>query len=84
MGEMAEVLNAMRQHKKHSRANNTVKRTELLKSHGIKFESKNNGAHLILEHRFDFWPSTGLWIDRETKKRGGGIPRLLDIMRKFK
>lgn len=38
--------------------------TNLAKLSGLKFESKNNGLHLIIEGRYDFWPTTGRWMER--------------------
>ena len=66
---------------KEKRKSNTISSTEILKKFEIKFESKNDGAHIIVEN-FDFWPSTGLFINRKTKKRGRGIFNLLKQIRK--
>ena len=67
---------------KNERYMNTVTYTEMLKQFEIEFESKNYGAHLIVEGKFDFWPSTGLFINRTTKERGRGIFNLFKIIKK--
>lgn len=51
--------------------------TFMLKHAGVVFESKNNGSHLVIENRIDFWPGTGLWIERNTGTRRRGITHLL-------
>lgn len=63
------------------RASNTVRSTQILVDHGIKFESKNNGAHLIvtgLNGLIDFWPSTGKYIVRKGGD-GRGVFNLLNL-----
>lgn len=81
MGDSAEVFNALRQGVKERRAKNTVSSTSILRVNKIPFESKNNGAHLIVEGLdgdvFDFWPSTGLFISRKTGLKRRGVRKLL-------
>lgn len=65
---------------KAKRALNRASSPELLKSKGIPFEVHNDGAHIRinLDPGFvDFWPGTGLWIDRGTGKRGRGVFHLI-------
>lgn len=45
---------------------------------------KNGGVHLIVFDRFDFWPGSGLFIDRNTQERGSGIDALLAKLRELK
>lgn len=47
----------------------------LLKEKWVKFK-KSWPSHVILEN-FDFYPSTGLFINKKTKKRGRGVFNLL-------
>lgn len=61
------------------RRSNLESSTEIIESSGVPFVSKNNGVHLIVANRLDYWPSTGLFIDRETKKRGRGVRNLLRL-----
>lgn len=42
-----------------------------------------NGPHILVEE-FDYWASTGLFINRKTKKRGRGIFNLLRIINESK
>ena len=59
--------------------------TEALILTGVAFTSHNNGAHLIV-CGFDFWPSTGRWVERGLpsmkKMRGFGLKTLLDAIEK--
>jgi hypothetical protein len=77
-GEFWRDVNAARQEK---RADNRQASAEMLKAKGIRFESNNGGAHLIVHAlglTFDFWPGTGLWMRRGTKQRNYGVERLID------
>ncbi len=79
MGDMAEVFNDMKAYKKKKRASNTESSTEVLKSRGVDFESKNNSAHLVVTFDsiiVDFWPSTGKWISRSGRS-GRGVFKML-------
>lgn len=54
--------------------------TQHLIDKGIRFESKNNGVHLIVygdKGIVDFWPSTGKWISRYEEKTSRGIRELV-------
>ena len=80
MGDMGEVFREMTRYKKAKRKDNTHKSTKILQDRGVDFESKNGGAHLIVRkmiYVIDFWPSTGIWIDRATKVKKRGVFPLL-------
>lgn len=64
--------------KQEKRADNRDRSTEMLVIAGIPFVSKNNGAHLIVDGRFDFWPGTGLWMERGKSKKNRGIRSLIE------
>lgn len=59
------------------RAINKSAGTSLLKEFAIPFESKNGGAHLIVDNRFDYWPSTGKFLDRKNGRYDIGVRNLL-------
>lgn len=66
-----------REASKEKRKGNREWSTNLLQTRGVPFVSKNLGAHLIVAERFDFWPGTGLFIERKTGKKGRGVHKLL-------
>lgn len=84
MGDMGEFWNDVRSVYTAKRKQNTETSTDILLKNNIKFESKNNGAHLIVENRFDFWPSTGLFIERKTNRKCRGVFNLLKILNQSK
>lgn len=54
--------------------------TSILIKHGIPFEIKNDGAHLIVKYAdqiVDFWPGTGKFIFRQGDNQGRGVFTLL-------
>lgn len=67
------------------RAGNRESSPELLEQAGVRFKSSNNGAHLIVTgsdwERIDFWPGTGKWIARDTKRKGRGVFNLLKYIK---
>ena len=81
MSDMGESFRDMTRYKKEKRAANTQSSTRLLEANAVPFESKNGGAHLIVQGidcTIDFWPSTGLFHIRGGRK-GRGIRNLLKL-----
>ena len=81
MSEIFEAFGAIKELGRIKRNNNKISSTGILTSRGIDFISKSNGVHLVVKNRWDFWPSTGLFIDRKNQKRGRGIKNLLRIIK---
>ena len=85
MSEIAEVFSEANRISKSKRAYNRKQAPKILAEHNIEYESKNNGAHLILfGHRYaiDFWPGTGKWQCREEENAyGRGIFEMIDYIR---
>lgn len=76
MSEVAEIYAGMKQASQERRAANRENSAELLMAAGVKFDSKNVGAHLIVSHAghtYDFWPGTGLWKMRGSPKSHRGV-----------
>jgi hypothetical protein len=71
------VWDAAREEARERRAANRERSTALLRAHDVGFQARNGGAHLIVRGRFDFWPGTGLWRDRESREMGRGVFALL-------
>ncbi len=64
----------------NKRQSNMEKSTKILMDNGIRFHSRNGGIHLIVfgqVKEFDYWPSTGKFINRKTKKAGRGVFNLI-------
>lgn len=81
MGDMGDIFNEMREASQKRRASNRENSAEILTRARIPFESKNDGAHLIVDGRIDFWPGTGLWIVRGRKQKRRGVRRLIIYVR---
>lgn len=79
---MGDTFAGIREASQAKRASNRETSTQRLLDAGLPFVSKNGGAHLIVKHRVDFWPGTGLWRDRQTPDTGRGIRSLLKHMEK--
>lgn len=80
---VAEPFVGHRERSQQRRASNRASSAELLQDYGVSFEDKNNGAHLIVEHKdivVDFWPGTGRFQRRNSTKGGRGIFNLLRLL----
>jgi hypothetical protein len=72
------IWRALREAGQEKRAANRANAVKLLMAAQIQFVSKNEGAHLIVDHgRFDCWPGTGLYRRRGRKDKRRGINRLI-------
>lgn len=81
MSDMGELFRDMKAAAQERRANNRENSPARLTEAGIKYESKNGGAHLVvtaLGKTIDFWPGTGLWIVRGQSRRQRGVFRLIN------
>ena len=80
-----DVKPAMHEASQQRRAANRLSSAEMLRANGVEFESKNDGAHLIVRDCagcvFDFWPGTGLWKMRGARLQRRGVRALLKIVR---
>lgn len=81
--DLASVFRAHHDESKERRERNRLRGAAELERAGIAFESKNNGAHLIVLHRLDYWPGTGAWKDRDLPHEGRGINALMDYVRRL-
>lgn len=80
MGDVGDDFKALKGMRKLKRQSNTIYSTDKLDELGIKYESKNGGAHLIVEgkhSKIDFWPSTGKFYIRTAKGYSRGINNLI-------
>ena len=74
------MYEAIKKRSQEKRGSNREQSTNILTEKGVIFESKNNGAHLVIQGNscvIDFWPGTGRWITRQGTK-GFGVFNLLN------
>ena len=77
MGSMREDFRAYDQYNRMKKQANKKFSTELLIKEGIKFESRNEGLHLVIrtgKGKINFFPSTGLF---NGALKGRGVYNLL-------
>lgn len=77
MSETVDFYRAMKEDGRRAKYDHLVANTAELERRKIPFASKNDGLHLIIADRWDFWPSTGKWFDKVRMKRGHDIESLL-------
>jgi hypothetical protein len=75
MSELGEDFKAYREMKRTKRADNHARAEKILKEKQIP-HIRLSASHYRVG-AFDFWPATGLFIERRTGKRGRGIFNLL-------
>lgn len=84
MTDLGDSFREMRKAGQDKREKNRFNSAKILKNNGIPFESKNYGAHLIVEGPecfIDFWPGTGRWKIRLSGKTGFGVINLLKYIK---
>lgn len=75
MSDLGDTFKAMREDGKKRKLQNHCRALEALRAHHIPI--KILGPHHYRVGRFDFWPSTGKYLNRETKKYGRGLMNLI-------
>ena len=81
--DTGEFWRSVRADRREKREKNRADSATMLQQAGLRFETKNLGAHLIVRAiglTVDFWPGTGLWIVRNPKREGRGVQRLIDAL----
>lgn len=82
MGDMGDEFRAWGKLRQDKRAQNRGTSANALTAAGVAFVSKNDGAHLIVEGSWDFWPGTGLYRSRTLPTQGRGVNNLLRALGK--
>lgn len=78
--EESDAYKEAKEDRRNKRLRNLEFSTKMLTDNGVKFESKNGGIHLIINHKniiADFWPSTGKFQIRG-KGYSRGVRNLLN------
>lgn len=86
MGMMFGDRDILAEESKSRRRSNRESSAQILRDKGIQFQSRNCGAHLIVEcngETIDFWPGTGKWIRRMYPvwpQNGRGVFEMLKVL----
>jgi len=84
VSEGVEVFANLKDLSQQRRAGNRESSAAILAEREVEFESRNEGAHLIVRHdglTVDFWPGTGKFIPRKPGARHGrGVFNLLQLI----
>lgn len=65
-----------------SKAAAAVAARDALAAEGITWKEFNNGVHLRVTDKYDFFPTTGLYIHRKSGRRGHGVKGLIAAINK--
>lgn len=80
MSDIGDTFKALKEVNREKKQDNLAKSTSLLVERGVAFESHNGGVHLVVSGSkglIDFWPSTGKYITRYSRKDGRGVHNLI-------
>ena len=83
MGDEGDYWREHKEYSQKKRASNRYGGEVHLVKENIPFESKNNGAHLIVEGHscfIDYWPGTGGWESRDGLT-GFGVRGLINYIK---
>jgi hypothetical protein len=75
MGELGEEYRELKEMRQEKRWKNYEQCKQLLIKYKIDFQEFANGHFHVGE--YDFWATTGLFINRKTKQKGRGILALI-------
>lgn len=82
---MQDDFKAQTQASKQKRRQNREASMQLLRSRNVAFTEHNGGSHLIVEGAWDFYPGTGLYVQRGRERRSGrGVFGLLQCLHAHK
>ena len=80
MGDMGDIYNSMNAYKKEKKQDNYKKSLLILDEKLIPYKKLSESHFRIGD--FDFWPSTGLFINIKSKKRRRGVFNLIKALTK--
>lgn len=77
MSDLGDLFKALKEDSKAKKLDNVKASMALLVDAGIEYQVlSHNGPHLRVG-KYDFWPSTGVWIDRESRRKYRGVSNLI-------
>lgn len=82
MGDMKEYFDALDQEIAKRKASLALRSVLTLQAEGIKFTVLNEAGPHLRVGPFDFWPSTGRFVHRATKRWGRTLEGLLALLKK--
>lgn len=74
---LVQQWESKKEESRQRRAGHRERAPVTLRQNSVAFTSHNDGAHLVVEQRIDYWPGTGLWRDKRTGESARGIASLL-------
>lgn len=80
MSDAGEVWKPHRAARREKRASNRNASADILRAHGVDFQVRNGGAHLVVRHASkiaDLWPGTGKYQMRGDGRFRRGVFNLL-------
>lgn len=80
MSELGEAYREIKEQAQHEKWENATRSLELLAERGIPFEVVNNEQAHYRVGQYDFWATTGLFINRITKNKGKGVAGLIRLV----
>ena len=83
MSEEGDIWRAVNEANTKKRWDNKENSLKLLNQREIKYICLSEGEAHYRIGDFDFWPTTGKFINRKTKKSGRGVFNLIKILKNY-
>ena len=81
MSEEAEMWEKHNSFLKERKKNNKVFSIDVLDKNNINYVSRNDEILLIVENKYNFYPTTGKITTRQGKDMGRGVYKLLKLLK---
>lgn len=76
MSELGDTFRAWKEYKTEKKENNLSHSIDLLNRRGISFKEFTPYHYKVVD-LYEYWPTTGLFINTKTKEKGRGIRKLI-------
>lgn len=80
MSEIGDTFAALKEIQTAKKKSNATSSIALLINRGIKFDTLSTGNWHLRLGDYDFWPSTGKFINRKSKRTGRGVRNLIRLV----
>ena len=80
MSDIGDDFKALKEISDRKKAKNLVSSEQLLINNNVKYKKFTDYHFRLLDYPYDFYSSTGVYINTKTKQQGRGVFNLLKVI----